>query len=86
MHSIPIFAFCAIIAILPLLRNRLLIAIGRYSLEIYLIHVFLLSFMQKVVPNNVFGGLVSYIISLLLTYIIIKFIYRIKIDKFIFPR
>lgn len=85
-HLMPIFAFCSIVAILPRLKNTLLIEIGHYSLGIYLIHVFLLSFMERIVPNNIVGGLISYFSSLLLAYIIIKIIYRIKLDKLIFPR
>lgn len=82
----PIFAFCGIVALLPFLRNRFLIEIGRYSLGIYLIHVFLLSFLQKIVPNNILGGIISYFTSLLFAYVILKVIYRTKIDRFIFPR
>ncbi len=65
--------------------------IGRYSLEIYIIHIYLLSFLKKVaqvlnIHYAIYISIIQAIIILVITLGVIAFLKKIKIYNVIFPK
>ena len=86
LRLVPLFAFPVIVFLLPVLRLLPLKWLGKYSLEVYLLHVFILSVLQRIFPQNIFGGIVEYVVALFVSYMIVKLIYKIKLNLILFPK
>lgn len=83
----PIAGFMFVLSILPILRMKWLIAIGKYSLPIYLTHVYIYNAIELVIPNTMVWGIIALVLTVFIAYIISLVIYRIGvIRKFVFPR
>lgn len=82
----PLFAFPVIVLLIPIIKKIPMKCFGQYSMEIYLLHVFLLSILQRIVPQNILGGIIEYVFALILSYAIVKLIYKIKLNKILFPK
>lgn len=86
MQFLPIFAFQTILLFKKLVCNPILRAIGKYSLCIYLTHMFISTGLYRVFPPTLIYGALAYGITLATSYVIAVFIYRTKLDKIIFPK
>lgn len=61
--------------------------IGKYSLPIYLTHVFIYNVLERLLPNTLIWGIVIYFITIGLSLTVSICIYKIEvIRKFLFPR
>jgi len=66
---------------------KFLESFGQYSLAIFTIHPFIIQIVNKFYPWESFiEGLVKFLIVLILTLGVVKLLYRMKIDKIIYPR
>lgn len=86
IRMIPLFAFPAICALLPFLRRLPLDKIGKYSFGMYLVHVFVLSLFQRVLPQNIAGGILEYLMGIWVSYIVVKLMYKLNLNKIVFPK
>ena len=60
---------------------------GKYSLAFFTLHPFVIQLLNKVYHwNSIFDGLIKFILVVFITYILVRLVYLIKIDKFIYPR
>ena len=65
----------------------LLSLIGKYSLPIYLVHVFIYNILERALPYSLIWGVVNYFMTIGLSLVISIGIYRIEIiRKFLFPK
>lgn len=89
-YYFSIAGFCALkelTTLIDLSRITLLKLIGKYSLPIYLIHVFIYTALEKILPNTLIGGLMIYVLTVSISLLISIGIYKISILKsFLFPR
>lgn len=68
-------------------RIPLLTLIGKYSLPIYLTHVFIYNVLERVLPYTVAWGIVNYLLTIGLSLLVSIGIYKIEvIRKFLFPK
>lgn len=86
IEFLPIIAFLTILSLRRVSCNIVLRSIGKYSLCIYLVHMFISTFLDKVLPPTIFYGIMAYCITLISSYLISLFIYHTKLHKIIFPR
>lgn len=63
----PISAFCCMLLFQKALHCRLFLCLGKYSLLIYLIHVFIYQFLNMVLPNSMLGAVLNLLLTLLLS-------------------
>lgn len=71
------------------LVTKCLIYFGKHSLAIYMVHVFVYNALQSVVqyigmPFNIYVGLLLYLVTLLVTIVIILLLKTVKVYKVIF--
>lgn len=86
MQVFPVFAFLAMLSLRKIVCNSVLRNVGKYSLGIYLIHMFISTVLDKIFPTTVVYGILAYCITLVSSYLCALFIYKIKLNKIIFPR
>ncbi len=61
--------------------------IGKYSLSIYLIHVFIYSVLERILPNTLIGGLIMYGLTISISLLISIGLYKINnLRIFLFPK
>ncbi len=83
----PITGFMLILTVLPILKMKWLRAIGKYSLPIYLTHVYIYNALELIIPTTVIWGLLALILTITIAYFLSIAIYKIEfIRKLIFPR
>lgn len=66
----PISAFGFILTIQRILNNRLFQILGKYSLIIYLIHVFIYQFIEHIARQNLISGIFNLILTLIISILI----------------
>lgn len=68
-------------------KISILSLIGKYSLPIYLMHVFIYNVLERVLPHSLLWGVIIYFITIGLSLFISIGIYKIELlRKFLFPR
>lgn len=68
-------------------KMPLLSLIGKYSLPIYLTHVFIYNVLERILPHTLLWGILIYFITIGLSLLISMSIYKIEIiRKFLFPK
>lgn len=86
MQLFPVFAFLAMLSLRKIVCNLVLCNVGKYSLCIYLTHMFISTLLDKIFPTTMVYGILAYCITLVSSYLCALFIYKIKLNKIIFPR
>lgn len=86
MQIFPIFAFTTLLLLKRIICNPVFQTIGKYSLCIYLTHMFISTTLDKMLPTTMIYGFLAYCITLVISYIVATFIYHTKLHKIIFPR
>lgn len=86
MQAFPVFAFMAILSLRRVICNTVLRNVGKYSLCIYLTHMFISTVLDKIFPSTVTYGTLAYCITLFSSYLCALLIYKIGLNKIIFPR
>lgn len=66
--------------------SRLLQLIGDKSMSIYMFHIFINAFLERIVPWNVATGLIVYVMTLLLAIVADWVIEKLGLKKYVFPR
>ena len=69
-----------------LAKCKMLISIGKYSLPIYLIHIYVVKFAEKYLRTSIIHGIITYILAIVVAYILSVIIFKISfIRKIVFP-
>lgn len=81
------FTIKKIVSIIDFQRIPFLSLIGKYSLPIYLTHVFIYNVLERILPHTLLWGILIYLITIGLSLSISIVIYKIEvIRKFLFPK
>lgn len=85
--SYPIIAFFAILSIAPLLESKLFTLLGKHSLAVYLVHVFICNVLELILPANFFYGMINLALTIVMSILIAEGIQRNEhIVRLLFPR
>lgn len=83
----PLAGFLFILSLLPIIRMKWLKIIGKYSLPIYLTHVYIYNAIELITPHRIQGGIMSLILTIIISYITSLTFFKIEvIRKSVFPR
>lgn len=83
----PTCAFLSVLLIVPYVKGRLLSVLGKYSLGIYIIHLFISRIIEIAVPHTFFWGCFTLVVTLACSTLLIAFIYKIEgLRKLFFPK
>lgn len=84
----PVVGFMFVLSVAPIFRRQTwLQEIGKYSLPIYLLHVYVYNVIERVVPHTMIWGFVVLVLTLVLSYFISYVIYKMpRLKNIIFPR
>lgn len=84
----PVVGFMFVLSIAPIFRKQTwLQEIGKYSLPIYLLHVYVYNVIERVVPHTMIWGFMVLVLTLVLSYFISYVIYKMpRLKNIIFPR
>ena len=86
LNFMPSFFFLALICLLPCFNNKYIRCLGKYSLGIYLLHVFVVNATYFLLPQSVLWGVMGFLISVLVPLAITCYIYKKNIlRKLLFP-
>lgn len=86
-HFIPVSFFLLLICLVPYINFPFLQFVGRYSLGIYLFHVFIINILERTLPHETVWGWVVFAISLLGALLISYIIYQNKkAQTLLFPK
>jgi len=67
-------------------KIKLFETFGKYSLAIFTIHPFVIQVLNLLYPwESFFDGIIKFLLVFIITYIIVRIIYLLKINKFIYP-
>lgn len=66
----PISAFCCLLLLQNVLHCRLFLYLGKNSLLIYLIHVFIYQFLNLILPDSMLGAVLNLLLTMLLSGLI----------------
>lgn len=81
------FTIKKIVSIIDFQRIPFLSLIGKYSLPIYLTHVFIYNVLERILPHTLIWGILIYLITIGLSLSISIVIYKIEVvRKFLFPK
>lgn len=88
LYIFPITGFLLIYSIKKLLSKfSIIIIIGKYSLPLYLIHIIVYNFFERLLPNEILFGLLNFLLTLTISMIIAYLMVRIEfIQKLVFPK
>ena len=67
-------------------KIKMLNLIGKYSLCIYLIHVFIYNVLERLIPNNCLWGAILYIATIGISLLLSIVIYKMGIARCLFPK
>lgn len=85
-HFMPATFFLLLLTIAPLMNSKWLQMLGKHSLGIYLFHVFVLNFLFRLLPHTQVWGWLEFIISLLISLLLIMCIDKVeRLKRFMFP-
>lgn len=65
---LPVTFFLFLIVFAPLVESRVLRSLGNCSLYIYLINVFVINIFNIILPRTLFGGIVNFVCSMLISW------------------
>lgn len=83
----PVFFFSCLLGIAPLIHCRPLKILGKYSLGIYLFHMFFTDVSFLLLPHTTFWGVIGFFLSLSLSLFVSYFILKYEmLHKIFFPR
>lgn len=83
----PTCAFLSLLLIVPYVKASLLNVLGKYSLGIYVIHLFINRIIELAVPHTFLWGCITLVLTLVSSIWIIAFIYKIEnIRRLFFPK
>jgi hypothetical protein len=83
----PTCAFLSLLLIVPYVKGRLLSVLGKYSLGIYIIHLFISRIIEIAVPHTFFWGCFTLVVTLACSTLLIAFIYKMEgLRKLFFPK
>lgn len=86
MSLMPSMFFLTLICLLPCFNNKYIRCIGRYSLGIYLLHMFFVNATYMLLPRNVMWGVVGLIISVIIPLVLVWCIYKVDfLRRLLFP-
>lgn len=74
----PISFFLSLLLVVPYINCRFLRLLGKNSLGIYLLHMFLVNITFKILPHTLLMGIIGFLISLFFPLLINVFIMRTK--------
>lgn len=74
----PISFFLSLLLVVPYINCRFLRLLGKNSLGIYLLHIFLVNITFKILPHTLLMGIIGFLISLFFPLLINVFIMRTK--------
>ena len=80
------FAIKWITGMIDFSKIKLLNLIGKYSLCIYLTHVFIYNILERLVPGNLLWGTILYIATTGLSLLLSIAIYKTGVAKILFPK
>lgn len=84
---LPVSFFLLLISISNYIKAEWIELLGKYSLGIFLFHVFVLNLTYHIFPHTIIWGVIDFVISVLISLIVTICIYNVeRIKKFVFPR
>lgn len=86
MSFMPTMFFLSLLLLVPYVNIRLLRMLGRYSLGIYLIHMFLVNITYLYFPHTMLWGWITFLMILFISFGVTIVVYKLEVlRKILFP-